>query len=131
MGPIRGMDGEQNDASDVPSRGKQPGHIFLSYSRNDKPLASEIVELLQSKSLMVWWDDLLEGGERFHEAIEHNLERSTAVVVLWSASSVKSHWVRDEAERGREWCTARPTGHKIVASNDVFFVEDVLHVRAD
>ncbi|MEL6874133.1 MAG: tetratricopeptide repeat protein, partial [Pseudomonadota bacterium] len=43
-----------------------------------------------------------EGGERFANATETALERARAVVVLWSETSVNSHWVHDEATRGRD-----------------------------
>ena len=41
-------------------------------------------------------------GISLAQTTEGALESSAAVVVLWSATSVASHWVRDEAQRGRE-----------------------------
>ena len=45
---------------------------------------------------------MLRGGENFLPTTEAALEQARAVVVLWSKTSVDSHWVRDEAQRGRE-----------------------------
>lgn len=76
--------------------------VFLSYSREDRPHAQPIIDALQAAGFDVWWDGLLKGGERFANATETALETANAVVVLWSKVSIESHWVRDEATRGRD-----------------------------
>ena len=76
--------------------------VFVSYSRDDRPAALPIIEGLEAEGFKVWWDGLLEGGDTFANATETALELAQAVVVLWSARSVQSHWVRDEATRGRD-----------------------------
>ncbi len=50
----------------------------------------------------MWWDGLLEGGDRFSQVTEAALETSDVVLVVWTAYSIDSHWVRDEATRGRD-----------------------------
>ena len=46
--------------------GPTPTHtVFLSYSRADRKGALAIVRVLESAGYGVWWDGLLEGGERF------------------------------------------------------------------
>ena len=45
----------------------------------------------------MWWDNALQTGELFDEAIEEALRGAKAVVVLWSPESVVSRWVRAEA----------------------------------
>jgi hypothetical protein len=79
-----------------------PISVFLSYSRDDRARALPIIKVLEAEGFSVWWDGLLEGGTAFALTTETALETSDAVVVLWSARSVQSHWVRDEATRGRE-----------------------------
>ena len=76
--------------------------IFFSYSRTDQKRALPIVAALENAGYTVWWDGLLEGGQRFLETTENALENARAVVVLWTANSINSHWVHDEATRGRD-----------------------------
>lgn len=76
--------------------------LFLSYSRGDLARARPVIDLLEGAGFDVWWDGRLEGGENYLQTTEAALEGAAAVVVLWSATSVASHWVRDEAQRGRE-----------------------------
>lgn len=76
--------------------------LFVSYSRTDLPRARPVIDLLESAGFDVWWDGRLEGGENYLQTTEAALETAACVVVLWSATSVASHWVRDEAQRGRE-----------------------------
>ena len=76
--------------------------VFMSYSRSDLARARPVIDLLEGAGFDVWWDGRLEGGENFLQTTEAALEGADCVVVLWSATSVASHWVRDEAQRGRE-----------------------------
>ena len=90
-------------AADGESGGTAPAHtVFLSYSRTDRKGALAIVRVLEAAGYGVWWDGLLEGGERFSHTTEAALAGARAVVVLWSKTSAASHWVHDEATRGRE-----------------------------
>ena len=76
--------------------------LFVSYSRTDLARARPVIDLLDQAGFEVWWDGRLEGGENYLQTTEAALENAACVVVLWSATSVASHWVRDEAQRGRE-----------------------------
>lgn len=76
--------------------------VFVSYSRDDRPAALPLIERLEAEGFKVWWDGLLEGGDAFANTTETALESAQAVIVLWSARSIQSHWVRDEATRGRD-----------------------------
>lgn len=80
----------------------EPTTIFFSYSREDQARALPIIRLIEQAGFSVWWDGLLAGGERFSRTTEDALDRAKAVVVLWSKTSVQSHWVHDEATRGRD-----------------------------
>lgn len=87
------MDAEQ--APPAPS-------VFVSYSRDDLKLVRPIIERIEAAGYPVWWDGMLSPGERFANSTEAALESARAVVVLWSAKSIASHWVHDEATRGRD-----------------------------
>jgi tetratricopeptide (TPR) repeat protein len=76
--------------------------VFVSYSRTDQKAALPVVHALEEAGHSVWWDGMIEGGERYLKATEAALEGASAVVVLWSTDSVASHWVQDEAMRGRD-----------------------------
>jgi tetratricopeptide (TPR) repeat protein len=51
----------------------------------------------EAQGLSVWWDADLRSGEAYDEVTEQALAEAKAVVVLWSARSVASRWVRSEA----------------------------------
>ena len=76
--------------------------IFVSYSREDRGAVLPIITALSEQGYKVWWDGLLEGGDRFSQVTETALETSDVVLVIWSRASINSHWVRDEATRGRD-----------------------------
>ena len=76
------------------------GQVFLSYAREDRRFAEKLAQVLEEAGQVVWWDRHIEGGHEFSADIEAALERSDVVVVAWSATSVKSRWVRDEAAAG-------------------------------
>ncbi len=79
-----------------------PTSIFVSYSRVDREQVLPIITALEQRGHTVWWDGLLEGGDRFSQVTETALETSDVVLVVWTATSINSHWVRDEATRGRD-----------------------------
>lgn len=84
-----------------PARDDRP-RLFISYSRADREAARPIIAVLEEAGFDVWWDGLLEAGTVFTQTTEAALESAVAVVVLWSATSINSHWVRDEAQIGRD-----------------------------
>jgi TolB-like protein/tetratricopeptide (TPR) repeat protein len=75
--------------------------VFLSYSREDQPVARRFAEALEREGFRVWWDQALNAGEAFDRVTEKALEEAKAVVVLWSKHSVDSDWVRAEATQAR------------------------------
>lgn len=71
--------------------------IFISYAREDRESAKALAADLQTRGYRVWWDAELVAADDFQEVILSALGKAGAVVVLWTKSSVKSHFVRDEA----------------------------------
>ncbi len=94
------MGGSVQSGDDTPSDARPL--LFVSYSRGDLERARPVIDLLEGSGFDVWWDGRLEGGENYLQTTETALETAACVVVLWSATSTASHWVRDEAQRGRE-----------------------------
>ncbi len=76
--------------------------LFLSYAHTDEPSARRLAKALDEAGYNVWWDALIEGGTAYAKTINHALETADAIIVLWSAQSVESDWVRDEAALGRD-----------------------------
>lgn len=76
--------------------------VFISYKREQRTSANAIATALEVSNLKIWWDIELLPGDEFSKEIAAIIEQARAVVVLWSESSVKSDFVRGEAELGRQ-----------------------------
>ena len=76
--------------------------VFISYARPSEAEAHSIAEALREKGFSVWRDDELPAHRAYSDVIEERLKSAKAVVVIWSAESAKSHWVRAEADSARE-----------------------------
>lgn len=86
--------------------------VFISYAREDRDAAERLAGALEREGWSIWWDRHIEGGAAFARAIEQELNASKAVIVVWSAASVQSDWVKDEA------ATARDQGKLVAISLD-------------
>ena len=75
--------------------------LFISYARDDEAVAGNLAAALEKEGHTVWWDGHLAGGAEYNPQIEEALTSSDKVIVLWSAHSRKSAWVRDEAEAAK------------------------------
>ncbi|NJL71470.1 MAG: toll/interleukin-1 receptor domain-containing protein [Candidatus Competibacteraceae bacterium] len=71
---------------------------FLSYARQDRQIAEQIVERLEAIGLTVWLDTELLPGDRFDIQIFRALEESRAIVAVLSPTAIKSRWVTAELE---------------------------------
>lgn len=76
--------------------------VFLSYNRDDEAKARLFVSAFESQGFAVWWDGLIGAGFAYADRINEAIGEADVVVVLWSESAVRSHWVRDEAGFGRD-----------------------------
>jgi tetratricopeptide (TPR) repeat protein len=76
--------------------------VFLSYARPDAGAAARLARELGKAGRTVWYDQDIPAHRTYAEVIERELIDAKAVVVLWSAASVDSQWVRSEANRARE-----------------------------
>ena len=71
--------------------------VFVSYSRRDKARVAPLVTAIQARGWSVWWDPEIAPGQEFDRLIDVELAVARAVLVVWSADSVESRWVRGEA----------------------------------
>ena len=76
--------------------------VFISYARSSEEEAHRIAQSLRQEGFSVWRDDELPAHRSYSDVIEERLKSARAVVVLWSAESAKSHWVRAEATTALE-----------------------------
>jgi hypothetical protein len=89
------------ETSGSTGKAARPGFAFLAYAREDTVAAAALVATLRQRGLSVKWDRDLRGGERFRQRIGQLIEAAAAVIVIWSAASVVSDFVIDEAEAGK------------------------------
>ncbi|MDQ3820643.1 MAG: TIR domain-containing protein [Acidobacteriota bacterium] len=75
--------------------------IFLSYANRDVDRIRLIVEVLEQQGWSVWWDYKIRIGRAFDQVIEEEITKAKCVIVLWSNESVKSDWVKTEADEGK------------------------------
>ena len=75
--------------------------IFLSYAKEDREVARRIAALLGNAGWVVWWDRRIPAGRTWRSVLEEALRDMRCMVVLWSAHSIESDWVRDEADEAR------------------------------
>jgi len=57
---------------------------------------------LHQKGWSVWWDRTILPGKTWDQVIEKALADARCVIVLWSRASIRSDWVRTEAEEAKE-----------------------------
>lgn len=76
--------------------------VFLSYAREDAARAEQVAKGLEQVGLDVFWDNEIPPGATWADHIEQRLAQCKALIVLWSQSSTKSQWVREEARMGRD-----------------------------
>jgi hypothetical protein len=71
--------------------------LFVSYSREDKARAEEIVRLLEDYGWDVFWDQETRAGTLWPKVLEEELIKARCLVALWTTTSIASRWVRIEA----------------------------------
>jgi adenylate cyclase len=76
--------------------------IFISYARRDRHRVAPLVEALEAQGWSVWWDPAIAPGQEFDERIAAELDAASAVLVVWTETSVRSRWVRGEARDGAD-----------------------------
>jgi TIR domain len=86
-----------------------PEHIFISFSRDDKVIAEQIIDALHRKDIPTWIDysKLTPGTPDWEAAIRAAIDKSFAVVMLASPQSRASKYVRGELS------LAESKGHQI------------------
>jgi len=76
--------------------------IFISYARSDRARVAPLVSAIEARGWSVWWDPAIAAGQQFDDQIDAELQAASAVLVVWTATSVASRWVRGEARDAAE-----------------------------
>ena len=72
---------------------------FISYSTNDQDFADRLYADLQVKGVRCWFaPEDLKIGDRFRQRIDDAIRLHDKLLLILSAHSVRSDWVRDEVE---------------------------------
>jgi DNA-binding beta-propeller fold protein YncE len=77
--------------------------VFVSYAHVDKALAYPELLRIRSLGIRVWYDEGIEPGSEWPEAIAGALHRAAAFVVLITPAAVASKNVRNEVNAALSW----------------------------
>jgi hypothetical protein len=76
--------------------------IFISYAREDLDRVAPLAQALTTQGWDVFWDRTIPTGKTWREVIGGKLDVARCVIVVWSRHSIRSDWVQEEADVGRE-----------------------------
>lgn len=71
--------------------------VYLSYAREDRPLAERVAADLRARGFDVLVDVTIAPGRTWDEVIGRQLHDAKAVVALFTKNSVQSNFIREEA----------------------------------
>lgn len=75
------------------------GHIFVSYSSDDKDIVNQLLQRLRQSNYEVWIDrESIKGGDLWRRQIVEGVESSEAFIIALSQNSIKSDNVRKELD---------------------------------
>jgi hypothetical protein len=74
------------------------GYVFVSYAHADQERVKRLLDYLKSRNFTVWWDHDLTIGQPFRSEIETALQTASALVVVWTQTSISRPFVLDEAD---------------------------------
>lgn len=107
---------------------------FISYEKDDRDIAIQIIERLQSESIEPWWDEKLSlVSDELTNDIKGAILNSQCFLVIWTENSVHSTWLRDENlilhddENGRHKIVALAINEPLIPSP--FNTNQVLNVQ--
>jgi hypothetical protein len=75
--------------------------IFVSYEKSDLPMAETLARALGENGWSIFYDRTIPIGSTWRKTIGKELDEARCVIVLWSAASIESDWVADEADHAR------------------------------
>jgi hypothetical protein len=76
--------------------------VFVSYASEDRERVAPLVARLERLGVSLWWDREIAHGQNYHRVIQEALDQAQCAVVVWSANSIQSEWVVNEASSARK-----------------------------
>lgn len=70
--------------------------VFISYRRTDGPFVRALVDALETRGVGVWWDQMIEGGVDWRDAIVEGLEAADMLVIMFSDECNSSKQLKKE-----------------------------------
>ena len=76
---------------------------FISYSSKDQEFAEHLHADLQNKGVRCWFAPQdIQGGRKLHEQIDQAIRLHERLLLILSAHSMKSEWVKTEIAKARQ-----------------------------
>lgn len=72
--------------------------VFLSHAAADRLLADEVAKVLEAEGISVWHAGDIEPGDDPYKTLSRELETADAMVILLTANTAASPWMRHELE---------------------------------
>jgi hypothetical protein len=69
------------------------GHVFISYSRNDRDYVERLASFLDRQGLVVWYDYEIETGDSFGPRIKAAIGECAVFVPVLTPAAASSKWV--------------------------------------
>jgi len=101
--------------------------IFISYSSEEPEVTERLANILQARGYSVWWDVTLKSGDDFGQIIQERMRQSKAAIVIWTRASVKSKWVRAEAQIAGRADKLIPVRTRNLSLDDIPPPHNILH----
>ncbi len=70
--------------------------IFISYSHADSDYVQKLVKALEKRGFQTWYDERIDYGDRWFQAIGKAIRHSAAVIVVMTPTAEESEWVERE-----------------------------------
>ncbi len=71
--------------------------ILISYAREDHSVVEKLLNVLDNKGWIVFWDQSIRLGNDWCKILKNKLNGAKLVIVVWSTQSVNANWVLEEA----------------------------------
>jgi len=76
--------------------------IFISHAEEDRTRVVPLGPALEARGWSLFWAHGIPARRNWRDVIDAELAQTKCMIVIWSKTSIRSSWVRDEAEDGQK-----------------------------